>query len=236
MKGRLAFIVLLAIMVSACGGTESLPTIGPSSVSTPIPPVLKQGTLWSDLPPLSEEAKNFIIQNNIQWVYPGGDAGAVKRWDSFPIPIYASPDFRAQDLVSAVNLWQSASNGKITFQIVSSSAEAKIVLDTQWPPPDFGNPSAGACGVGAPRMAKGNAIIFGLGHYAFKVKGDLCDVNVNKSIDLAHEIGHIVLSTHGHTPSGTDVMSSPSFIWKMSPFLSEVTNWLYSVPPGTRPK
>jgi hypothetical protein len=234
----LVVAVALALATSACGAVtpttpSPLPTPGPSP--TPAPTPTTRGTPWSELPPLSAEAKDFIVNYNLNKAYPGGEIGAVRRWDSFPIPIYASPDFRAQDLVAAVNLWQEATAGKITFQIVADPASAGIVLDMQWPPPGVSGPiPEESCGSEGPRRFSGNTIIFGGGNYAFKDK-PRCAGNGDNRTGLAHGIGHI-LGLGGHTPSAFDLMGSPQSTWVVSPLLREIINWLYSVPPGTRPE
>ena len=203
------------------------------------PPPTTVGTPWSELPPLSDEARRFITDYNLNYQpCPPSTCepspGTVKRWNSFPISIYASPEFQAQQLVEAVDFWRAATGGKITFQIVDSPSTASIVLDMQWPPPDanYEIPSW-SCGVEGPARIQNSIIVTGSGHYAFKAKSD-CAGNGDHRTGLAHGIGHI-LGLGGHTASGSDLMGSPGSTWNGSTLLSEIINWLYSVPSGTRP-
>lgn len=192
------------------------------------------GTPWSELPPISEAAKNFIIQHNLNALTcePCSNfLGTVKRWNEFPITVYADQDFNPLHLQDAVDFWTRHTNGKVTFQIVS--APGQIILDFQWPPPNSPQVPESSCGVEAPDRIINSVIISGAGHYAFKAKPQ-CVGNGNHTLGLAHGIGHI-LGILGHTPDRTDVMSGIS-VWQTSPLLSEVINWLYSVEPGVRPE
>ena len=196
-------------------------------------PLQPSGTPWSQLPAVSATARGFIVAFNLESRYSGSDVGAVKRWADGPITIYASSDFRPNDLVEAVRFWESETGGKLRFRIVNSPAEAAVVFDQQWPPPGIDAPSW-ACGVEGPGRVENNVIVSGFGHYAFAAKPE-CRGNGDNRIGLAHGIGH-VLGIGGHTGSGADVMGSPQSDWRSSPFLREVINWLYSVPAGTRPQ
>ena len=192
------------------------------------------GTLtvpWSRLPPLSTEGRSFVTSSNLNWTSGGGASGAVKRWNNFPISIRADRSVSSDELEKAVDFWQSLTNGKIRFRMVSSSADADMVLSLQWPPPDNIMVSERTCAVGWPRTVLNNVIVSGA-VYIDSVKAN-CSI---ESGILAHEIGH-ALGLLGHTASDTDVMSPalPSPL-RASPLLTEVINWLYSVEPGTRPE
>ena len=188
---------------------------------------------WSRLPPLSSEGRSFITSSNLDWGSGGGAAGAVKRWNSFPISIRADRNISSDEVEEAVNFWQSITNGKIRFRVVPFSADASIVLSLQWPPPNNIMVSERTCAVGGPGTISNNVIVSGAAYFD-PVKAN-CGLG---AAVLAHEIGH-VLGLLGHTASETDVMSanvSPASGVRGSPLLSEVINWLYSVEPGTRPQ
>ncbi|HEV8601747.1 MAG TPA: Ig-like domain-containing protein [Patescibacteria group bacterium] len=187
-------------------------------------------TPWSQLPPLSQAAKDFIVAHNLNLVFQGSEVGAVKRWNSFPIPIWADSNFRY--LQDAINFWQTTTGGKVTFRIVANAAEANIVLDTQWPPPANEGGGLDACAGGNARTLVANVAISGSGHFGFMVRPD-CNSEDFVRNSTAHEIGHILL-LGGHTPT-PDLMDPRASSWQASPLLVEVINWLYSVPPGTRP-
>lgn len=189
------------------------PTPGPTPTPTPGP---------SSLPAISNEAKRYVIDYN-QNAYGGGQG--VARWTNFPIRVWAESGFRAQDLQEAVNIWQSATGGRVTFAIVPSANQANIVFDLS----GQGIPS-GSCGVEGPGPISNFLMSSGFGHYLNQPQ---CAPNGEWRIGLAHGLGHI-LGLGGHTPSGSDLMGSPSSIWSMSPLLSEIMTWIYSVPPGTR--
>jgi hypothetical protein len=230
-SGLTALVVVLALSVSACGRLENL--IGPSPTPDPSssPSPGSTGTPWSELPPLSAEAKDFIVQYNLNAWY---GHGAVTRWDGSPITVYADPGFRPEDLVAAVDFWQEATSGKVTFRIVTSAAEAAIVLDMQWPPPSGESVSEQSCGVEDAGRLNGNVIVSGFGHYAFGTKPSCGPREGNHRMGLAHGIGHI-LGLGWHTNGGMDIMDGSRPTWNVSPLLSEIINWLYSVSPGTRP-
>jgi hypothetical protein len=195
-------------------------------VGTPSVPTVP----WSQLPSLSSEARSFITSSNLNWAYGGGAAGAVKRWNSFPISIRADRNIDSSDVEEAVNFWQSITNRKITFRLVPFSAEASLVLSLQWPPPNNIMVSERTCAVGGPTTIQNNVIVSG-GAYFDKARSN-CGLSAPI---LAHEIGH-TLGILGHTTSDTDVMNSSGPVLRASPLVSEVFNWLYSVEPGIRPQ
>ena len=188
---------------------------------------------WSRLPPLSSEGRSFITSSNLDWASGGGAAGAVKRWNSFPISIRADRNISSDQVEEAVDFWQSLTNGKIRFRVVPFSSDASIVLSLQWPPPNNIMVSERTCAVGGPGTVSNNVIVSGAAYFD-SIKAN-CGLG---AAVLAHEIGH-ALGLLGHTASDTDVMSaavSSASGVRASPLLSEVINWLYSVEPGTRPQ
>ena len=186
--------------------------------------LLSSGTPWSQLPPISLAAKDYLIKYNIE-MYRG-----VTRWTNFPIRIWADPGFRRQDLIDAIDLWQTATSGRVTFAIVDAAAGADIVFTFD----SSIDQIPGRCGEEGPTSIQNNVITGGRGRYATSARPE-CSPNGAWRTGLAHGIGHI-LGLIGHTASNTDVMSSPLVPFNMSPLLSEIVNWLYSVPAGTKPR
>ena len=218
--------------VTGCGligepPTPTGPTTGP--IVVPGPTVVP----WSELPPLSEEAKRLVVEYNIQtdFTMGGVERGTVKRWrtESFPLAIWASygtPD----DLQAVTAAWASQgwSDGVYSFRIVSTMAEAVARLDARWPP-DF-TPPPEACAVGGPRAIQMNLVTLGTAN--FKPN---CSTDVRKT--MAHELCHILLPLNGHTTSGDICSSSPgrSSGWFVAPATKEALTWIAKVPAGTRP-
>jgi len=180
------------------------------------------GTPWSQLPPLSQAAKDFIVAFNID------KYGAVTRWTDSSISVYADPGFPRQSVVDATQLWTSTSGGKLVFTITDNQASARIVLT-------FSNnlPPEAICGVEGPSMTSISNFVITSGHGEYR-NTQACAGGDQWKVGLAHGIGHI-LGLGGHTAPSTDLMSSAGPFWQMSSLLSEIINWLYSVPPGTRP-
>jgi len=179
---------------------------------------------WSQLPPISNEAKDYIVKNNLTGNWYSN--GAVTRWNTFPIKVYADPYFTVQDVADATNIWTRASNGKITFRLVSTRDEADMTLNSP-PRAVFSNQFCAANWV----EAVVSNVITKASHHFRKSEG----CKDESRIDLAQNIGFI-LGLDGFTAEGTDLMSRLNPIWNVSPLLSEIVNWLYSVEPGTRPE
>jgi len=233
MRVRVLSGLALAVLTSACGSdanfSSTAPSITPPTTSTTPVSVPSSVTPWSSLPPISDAAKNLVVNYNLNLVYRGADVGAVKRWASgASIRVYADPAFRPQDVVTAINTWQAVLAGKITFVIVGDATSADVVFTF-----DSSITDPGVCGLEGADNLVGNVITHGSGRYATR-PGCVSSSN-DWSLGLTHGLGHI-LWIGGHTAPGTDIMSSSNPIFVMSPLLSESTNWVYSVPPGTKPQ
>jgi hypothetical protein len=224
-------------MVSACGsgsipGGPSPPTPPAPPTAPPVPPgpAPPSGIAWNDLPPLSEAGKAFVTSYNLDLLFEGSPRGQVRRWDTFPIPVYADPDFGSQALDQAFDFWARETGGKVTFRKVNDPAEAAIIFGF-----DESKVSAGFCGAegGAPNTTVAGAVFTrSAGWYSRRKE---CAPNGDWKIGLTHGLGHI-LGLYGHTFSDSDVMGSPQSRWGSTALLTEVINWVYSVPPGTRPQ
>jgi uncharacterized protein YjdB len=176
---------------------------------------------WADLPPISVAGKAYLLSGLI-------DQFGVHRWDQPVITVWTQPGFDPNDLQAAFDLWQTALSGKVIFVFASDSASANIIV--VW---DSTITESFVCGVEIhSRYRSDGAIIGGIARYA--TRADCQGDALYKKDRLAHGLGHI-LGLGPHTAPGTDIMSSPDMRWVMSPLLVEVINWLYSVPPGTKP-
>ena len=124
-------------------GPPELPTDPPAD-ETPIPPTSRD-VRWEDLPPLSPQAKDWIIQFNLnamssdlrhstnvdgsaKWFDVEGERGTIKRWSKSPITLGTESWFNNQDVYDAANLWERATGGKVMFQITSIQTGADVVL------------------------------------------------------------------------------------------------------------
>ena len=183
---------------------------------------------WSELPPISVEAKNYIVRANFH--NPDFNTGAVTRWVNMPIPVYADPDISRQTLVDALNLWERAANGRLSFRIVDTREQAStygIVFNN---PPRRPIPD-GRCDTVYIDSVHDNVITrvtrekkFSSGCY------DSDRRHIARALGFAIGLDY--------TPGGSgDVMNGgEDAVWYMSPLLSESVSWLYSVEPGTRPQ
>lgn len=181
---------------------------------------------WSDLPPISQEAKDYIIRANFH--NPDFDTGAATRWTRFPIPVYADPWFNRQNLADALNIWTQAANGKLSFRVVETREEAAtygIVLNN---PPRRPLPDR-SCGPVYIDQVENNVILRVTAEV--RAGGGCRDVS---RADIARGIG-LAIGLDYAPPGHEGVMSTPA-VWNMPPLLSESATWLYSVPPAIRPE
>ena len=184
---------------------------------------------WSELPPISAEAKNYIVRANFH--NPDFNTGAVTRWVNMPIPVYADSHLNRQNLVDALNLWERAANGKLHFRIVETREEASaygIVFNN---PPRRPIPD-GRCGTVYIDGVQNN-VITRVTDEAAKLGNGCYDLDRRH---IARSLGFAI--GLDYTPGGSgDVMNGgEDAVWYMSPLLSESVTWLYSVEPGTRPQ
>lgn len=228
-------VVALGVLSGACSGgavADKISDVGagpsPTTQPAPTPAPRPAGTMsWNELPPLSEEAKKFILNHNIntQRCAPCvSEPGVVKRWEKSPIAVYAE-GFSPEELQASIDFWRNETGGRVIFAVASSKETADIVMDYQWPAPGNTTIPEGACGVEAASRIVRGVVTAGAGHY-----NPGCG-NISR-MGLTHGLGHMLVIGE-HTDSG-DIMSNRP-VWSMTPLLREIVIWLYSVPPGTRP-
>jgi hypothetical protein len=212
----LVLIASSAISVG-CGGGPASPTSLPSLTFSPTPS--GSSVTWASLPPLSEEAKKFVSEKNIN-IFNG-----LARWErgptNKPIRIYADPEIPADAVAYATKHFSDLN--KVSFEIVVSKDVAEIVAD-------FNAPASisDKCGEGGMIVDKARVAYRGEIHLV-KSCASLAYSQV-----MTHELGH-VLGIYGHTEPGQDFMSPTGLPLKMSDLLGEIFVWIYSVPTGVRP-
>ena len=111
----------VVLIVSACSAEH------PTALSV---------TPWSELPPISEEAKVYLKYTNIDFY-----SGVVTRWTNDEPPLVYAPHVSEQDQADAVAMLDSITGGGITVRFVYSEAEANVVVRDQWPPASYVAPT-----------------------------------------------------------------------------------------------
>lgn len=103
-----AFAVALAFFSGACAGdTERIP-----SAPSPTPTTVPAGTPWSELPPLSDEARRIVIEHNINSNFLQGNRPAgVINWGGVQARIWADENFIQEDVQWAIDLYTTKTGG-----------------------------------------------------------------------------------------------------------------------------
>lgn len=199
--------------------TTAPPTSPPTTSPGPPPP-----TTAPPGPQLSETARQYVRDNQRDY-----GRGSTARWTSFPIRVWADPNFfRPGDLQRAVDFWNTQLGSKgVSLTAHGDKGSANIVFEVGNPPPDVPPES---CGGEWPDRIENNVIMHGRGIYRDEER---CHPGGDSTIAIAHGIGHI-LGFSQHTPSGADVMGSPNAVGpSLSAAAREALLAIYSYPPGT---
>lgn len=155
--------------------------------------------------------------------------GAITRWNSFPIRVWAAQsDFSKTDLDTTISMWNSALGDQgVSFEVVQDQTISHITFRFDTSPSAF---PPGICGYEGPTNIDNHVIRAGEGRYS---KDPACTGQGTAApTALAHGLGHI-LGFAIHTPSNTDIMSSPIVPFIMSPIVRDTMQFIYSVQPGT---
>lgn len=208
------FSLVLAFWTSACGSTS---VTGPDPNSPPPLVTQELGTHWSDLPPLSPEAKALVQTYNLDY-YPNG---AVKKFTSPDLPVYVDGKVDREAIAQVLAFFNRVTVLKLSF--VDEIWQAKIFI--RGFPPFQPTPPY-------PPMAQDNGCFRVAGrHFEGKITDGLIDLNwdecPNQSNLVAWGILQIV-GLFGHKSSSQDLLIRPSSgIWRLSPPFVEAVNWLY---------
>ena len=201
-----------------CDLGSSTFTVGTTNTSPP--PTATPITV--DASGLSPEARRLVVEYN-ERAY-----GAITRWTSYPIRVWADASFPPDDLQQAVDVWNTTlGDTGLRLESTTDHGAAHIRFTQGALPP--GAP-AGSCGSEGPTLITNHVISEGSGVYSSEPR---CSPNGEWQIGLAHGIGHI-LGLGGHTASGSDLMGSPNSVWGVSDPLRDAMRFIYNSPPGAR--
>lgn len=237
---RLCLIIVALAMAGACSGGESAGgPVGPSSILPDTPPIVGPGPGSPQSVPwpagLSEAARAYILEANINQFHGTTSLAGVTRWpdEMMPIPVFAESNIPVQFVADAMNLWTEGSGGRIRFQLVGARSASGIYVSAEWPPPGG---IATACGAGGSGMGGISNWRFRSGQVwlAFETHPSCADHTILRRT-IPHEFGH-ALGLAAHRPLREDVMSGGSDVnpGHIGPVTREVIDLMYSVPPGTR--
>ncbi len=200
--------------VTAMGPGEATVTVTHAGKTATVKLVVKpDGTPWSELPPISAEAKALVKENLI--------SGRLVRWsdkDYINRGVWLDPEMKRRGMADVLGFWG------LTEEPDSAKALRLAVFDSSIT-------NSSVCG-GADFFISTNTIIRVVLRVATRAE---CSGGDDKGRNtLIHELGHSE-GLFSHTPGCDDIMGSPCYKMEKSPLLLEYLDFIRKVAPGKKP-
>ncbi len=163
--------------------------------------------------------------------------GRLMRWTIMPLNVYIAPmkfyskagqDYKYRGMVKrALDEWQSATKGKVSFRIVESLLESHI--NVEWKRVE--RKALGLCNFSYDAQHRLYGAEVSIGLTEGLVHADYMDES-EVYHTILHEIGHAI--GLGHSPNKKDIMYTPhqKGVNKVSSGDVLTVNWLYRLPQG----
>lgn len=163
--------------------------------------------------------------------------GRLMRWTFMPLKVYVAPmkfyskagqDYKYRGMVKrALDEWQNATKGKVSFVIVDTLLESNI--NVEWKRVE--RKALGLCNFSYDAQHRLYGAEVSIGLTEGLVHADYMDEN-EVYHTILHEIGHAI--GLGHSPNKKDIMYTPhqKGINKVSSGDVLTVNWLYRLPQG----
>lgn len=163
--------------------------------------------------------------------------GRLMRWTFMPLNVYiasmkfyskAGQDYKYRGMVKrALDEWQNATKGKVSFRIVDSLLESNVNIE--WKRVE--RKALGLCNFSYDAQHRLYGAEVSIGLTEGLVHADYMDEN-EVYHTILHEIGHAI--GLGHSPNKRDIMYTPhqKGINKVSTGDILTVNWLYRLPQG----
>ena len=181
------------------------------------------------------------MENGTTYLEASLKNGQLMRWTFMPLRVFISPmnfyskqgeDYKYRSLVrQALNEWQKASGGKVSFKIVQTLLESNVNIE--WKRVE--RKALGYCTFQTDPNNRLYSAEVQIGLTEGLVHADYMD-EAEVYHTILHEIGHAL--GLGHSPYKTDIMFTPhqKGVNKLSANDIATLKWLYILPQGATPK